>query len=196
MPRYLAAAIVMAFIASAPRSAQSDSTPSVTVDRAPNPAPTFHDGQWAGRFTMSGGFYGAGAMLFTSPSAAWTLDLGAGATHYDFSNSDNSVDQANVALSIGRRWYGAAHSRVRPLGGIGIAGDYSVNDQSNNSGARDKAYHAGVYGELGAAIFVAPELSLGATWRAAVSGGHDDNYELSHVNFSVGYMSLEGAFFF
>jgi hypothetical protein len=203
MPRSFAAILVMALVLSAPLSAQSDTIPSMAADTArptpggaaPASASNLRSGQWAARFTMSGGFYGIGALLFTSPHAAWAIRAEARAT--DDEQADVRYEQQSAMISVGRRWYGAERSRVRPLGGIGIQANYSryANTYYGNEQASE-SYLAGIYGELGAAIFFAPELSLGATWGANIYKGLTDYDDRTQSGFSAGYMSIEGVFYF
>jgi hypothetical protein len=199
MPRSLAAPLLVLLVASAPLSAQSDTTPSPAGDVAAptSTAPAFRAGQWGARFDLgSGGFYGIGALLFTSPSAAWTMTLGLSAS-YSESGDDYTSEARSVSLGVGRRWYGAGHSRVRPIGGVGLSANYSQSEYENPGGSSSNSNYGGsVYGELGAAIFFAPELSLGATWRAGVGGAHSESSNSTSYGLSAGHIALEGAFYF
>jgi len=203
MPRYLAAAIVMASIASAPLSAQSDSTPSTPPDSTTARQPGavvgqvagLHAGQWAARFSLGSGFYGLGALLFTSPRAAWAMSADVHSDHYE--DGDIVQEHQQASVSIGRRWFGAERSRVRPLGGAGLRVNYNRNfSDYSGTESESKSVLGGIYGELGAAIFFAPELSLGAIWGANFYKTLSEPDDSSGYGFSAGYLSVEGTFYF
>jgi hypothetical protein len=172
------------------------------LDRSPLPLPPpssllpdLRKGEWAGRFSLEPGFYGVGALLFTSPRAAWGIDVTFAAEYNNYPT--DSLESKLALLRVGRRWYGAANARVRPFGGAGVLGVYERREDKFAWGTYTyERIGGGAYGEFGAAIFFSPDLSLGAKWGADLTtstytGTDDWQYEVS-----VGHLALEGAFYF
>ncbi len=180
-------------------AAQADSA----VTPATATAPTFHAGQWAAEFSVSGGFYGLGVERFTSTTAATVLWA---STHADYQSSGSAANQKSARLSftVGRRWYRPAIRRVRPFTGIGIGPDIFWRRQVGGPN-RDvtTVYGLRAYGQLGATIFFAPELSLGAYTNASISASQE-RVSLNGTLFSkqnsysldAGNLYLVGAFYF
>lgn len=186
--RLLALGTILALATASTAVAQSDSATTAA------PATDFRPGQWGARFGLGGGgLYGIGALYFTSPRKAWFLDADIGFT-YQHPESGGDVDQESLALSLGRRWYGAEQHRVRSIVGTGVTGSYQR--QGNEGSEPYVGYGGGVYGELGGAVFFTPDLSLGATWRATLSGNYYNTSEYTTINFSAGSIVMEGAFYF
>jgi hypothetical protein len=190
MPRFLAAILVMAMFATTPLSAQNDTTPSASGDTTGD----FRPGQWGARFISNGGVYGAGALYFTAPRTAWLIEGYLSAAYME--QNDAEYNGQNIVVLAGKRWYGERHGRVRSIGGAGVLAGFSRGYSSMTDDASE-AYTGGIYGELGAAVFFTPHLSLGANWRAFLSATYyDQDNDVSYYNFSAGPMSIEGAFYF
>lgn len=179
--------------------------PALAHGQDPSPArPAFHAGQWAAEFTLSGGFSGIGAIHFSTPAKAWTLAAQVGGQFTDWSGNNNSGDYQNVTLNVGRRWYRQGAARVRPFTGLGLSGSFSRrHSQAGTNDQSSRSYGGGLFGQLGAAVFFAPELSLGATWSANLTVLHQGNYingafqnDLTNIGFNAGFLSLQGAFYF
>lgn len=186
--RSLSALLLLFVAAGSTASAQSIQTDG----QAP-----LHAGLWAARFEMAGGgFNGIGALAFTSDHAAWALTLNVDGYGYKY-GEDVTQERETAGLSLGRRWYGRPHGRIRAIGGLGVFGNYSRYkvDTLGNAMTR-QSYGGGLYGELGGAVFVIPELSLGATWRGQGGAFYDDGNDVTGYTFSVGQVRLEGAFYF
>lgn len=192
------APLLFLLLAGSTASAQSDSTPATAATTATSrQLPELRAGQWAARFGMSDNVFGIGAIYFTSPRKAWTLGANVSANYYAHDGEDNDQNIEDIGLSAGRRWYGTATGRLRPIGGIGLFANYHrQQDQSTGGSTISQSYGGGVYGELGAQIFFAPELSLGATWQANLGASYYDQVETTAYNFSAGGISIEGAFYF
>ena len=166
-------------------------------------APTFHAGQWAAEFSL-GSFSGIGALHFSTPTKAWTLSALVRGILVDASGSSNSSNYQDLALNVGRRWYRPASGRVRPFTSLGLNGHFDRTYQKGGvNDATNRTYGAGIFGQLGAAVFFAPELSLGATWGAQLGVDRLHYYtngvlqsEYTQVTFNAGYLSLQGAFYF
>lgn len=143
----------------------------------------FHRGQWGAEFNISGGFFGAGALRFTSPTHAWLADLSAGYAH----NSNGGVggasqNQEGGFFRLGSRAYHLMGRRLYRQHTFGVSFAYSR--QSSNSGTSANAYGVGLFGDLGATWFVAPHLGIGARWGATIS--------YSHGKTTVGGISTSG----
>lgn len=171
---------------------------------AQSTAPDFHAGQWGARFMLGYGFAGIGALHFSTPDKAWTLMGRVSGSYDDVSGSSTSANSETISLAVGRRWYRAAKARVRPFGGLGVSGGFGRNHQVNglNTLTR-KGYGASFFGELGATIFFAPELSLGASWSAGIGMNRSTSNlnntqtdQRTSVSASGGDLTLEGAFYF
>ena len=153
--------------------------PSALVAQDPATAagtPRFRAGQWAATFGMSDNFYGIGALRFSTPSAAWSVGGSLRATHSSQDPGDYSSDYFSTGLSLGRRWFRPGAGRVRPYSELGVTGSYSWGG-SDGGGYTSKwqGYGGGIYGQLGAQIFFAPELSLGASWSGTLTYNHSHN---------------------
>lgn len=166
--------------------------------------PTFHGGQWAAQFAVSGGFYGLGAIHFTSPSNATIFTGSLHLSYAELIGSNNHLDSESFGVGVGRRWYRPGAGRVRPYSGLGVTTSYGRRHQSAGSVSySDQSLGAGVTGQIGAAVFFAPELSLGASWGGSLSGVHywsnspsTPSLSQTNLDFSVGNVFLEGAFYF
>ncbi len=169
-------------------------------------APTFRAGQWAAQFGISGGFYGIGALRFSSSSTAWVLSANLRAAHSSQDRADLTSDSYSTGVSAGRRWYRPGAGRVRPFSELGLSAGYNWSKTDNGVyDSRQQGYGVGGYGQLGAMVFLAPELSVGAGWIASFGYNHD-HYESNGpssyssdrtgVSFDAGRLQLIGALYF
>ena len=167
-------------------------------------SPAFHPGQWAAQFSVGAGFDGLGAMRFSTPTKAWTVMAIVNGTFSDATGTGAEGNFQNLALRVGRRRFRPGTGRIRPFTELGVSGSLGRNHLSGvGPTTTNVVYGAGVYGKLGATIFFAPELSLGADWSANVnvtradfhrSGSPTDH--VTSLTASAGGIALEGAFYF
>jgi hypothetical protein len=188
-------------------AAQSDAP----IPTARTATPVFRAGQWAARFEFGGSYsgptyYGVGALRFTSARSAWTLSAGSIGSQVESQASGLAYHQDLERLqgAIGRRWYRPGHSRVRPFGEVGVTGLFVRGHRKILSVTQTtRGYGGGIYGSLGAAVFLAPALSLGASWSAGVDVLHQVNYlddalvgKQNSFALGAGTIHLDGAFYF
>ena len=167
-------------------------------------SPTFHPGQWAAQFAVGGGFSGLGAMRFSTPTKAWTFMAIVNGTFSHVTSTGEEGTFQNLSLRVGRRSFRPGTGRIRPFAELGGSGSLGRNHLSGAGPATTNlVYGAGVYGKLGATIFFAPELSLGAGWTAGVNLFREDFHQsgsptehITSLDFAAGGISLEGAFYF
>jgi hypothetical protein len=163
--------------------------------------PVFRRGQWVGLFAMGNLAYGVGALRFSGPDKAWSYFGSVALTSEDYGPDLTSL---GLGLQIGRRTYGNPRGRVRPFRQFG--GQVGFGHRTTDYGfATSKAtnYSIGAHGIIGATVFVAPELSIGAEWQAygnyflerAESGG-SSGVSSDGWAFSAGTISMTGAFYF
>lgn len=173
--------------------------PTLLRGQTSGTAPTFHAGQWAAEFYL-GGFSGIGALHFSTPSKAWMLSAQVSGQLTDWSGSSSSGDNQNVSLNVGRRWYRPGMGRVRPFTGLGVSGNFwRWHSRNGTTEQSSHAYGGGLFGQVGAAVFFAPELSLGASWGARLNVMHQVgtlSNDVTNFEFNAGYLSLQGAFYF
>ena len=190
---------MLALGSTASLAAQSDSTAK---------APTFHPGQWAAQFSVNNGFYGIGVLRHRSPSTAWALN---GALHVTHSTQDPGNYRGsfnNVFLSVGRRVYRPGAQRVRPFREFGVTGVYAWGSSGASGGydLKTQSYGGGVYGQVGALIFFAPELGLGAAFNVSANYNHQhqeytgaplpNSNTSDYFSVDAGRVNLIGAFYF
>jgi hypothetical protein len=165
-------------------------------------APEFRPGQIGARFRLSPMGQGIGGMLFTSPTSAWTFDVGNYGTRFR-GGGDGSV-YLDLEVSAGRRWFGPRHGAVRSHAGVALSA--ARNDSRTEYGSNEDRFLSeryGANGELGFTIFPAPELGLGASWQASYtlqrSRGFVDgveDYDQRRWRFEAGTLAVELALFF
>jgi hypothetical protein len=170
------------------------------------PRIAFHRGQWGAQFSFEDPFTGLGALFFTSPRSAWTLNAALA-----FSATTSSVDlppgtrESNVksislSLDLGRRWYGVTRGRAIAFYGVGATGGYRQDWATVDTvEISQHTWRAGLFGELGAQVHVTPYLSLGAAWplRAQVSRAFDDRgARATSWTISGTTLRLQGALYF
>ncbi|HVX88389.1 MAG TPA: outer membrane beta-barrel protein [Gemmatimonadales bacterium] len=169
-------------------------------------APAFRAGQWAAQFGISGGFYGIGALRFSSPSTAWVFSANLRAAHNSQDRADLTSDFYSTGVSAGRRWYRPGAGRVRPFSELGLSAGYTWSKTEDAVyDSRQQGYGVGGYGQIGAMVFLAPELSVGAAWIASFGYNHE-HYETngpssyssdrSGVSIDAGRLQLVGALYF
>jgi len=146
---------------------------------APDTLP-FRRGQWAMQF--GGGFSIAtlGVLRFTSPKRAWLIDaaLGGGhehtTSHVTFPRDtvlSSFESNASISLRLGRRFYQGPGQKIVSFQTLGFLGGFSHNGGSSfgRASGETNGWSAGLFGELGAAFFVASKLSLGGTATATLT---------------------------
>ena len=87
---------------------------------------------------------------------------------------------------------------------LGISAGIDRSHQHSGANSQTSMGYSGNFnGELGATIFFAPELSLGASWTAGIGAGYSADYvngskigSATTVSLSGGNISLEGTFYF
>ncbi len=166
---------------------------------APDTLP-FRRGQWAMQF--GGGFSIAtlGVLGFTSPKRAWLIDaaLGGGHEHTTIhvtSPTDTVLSSfesnASISLRLGRRFYQGPGQKIVSFQTLGFLGGFSHNRESPSFGgasAEMNGWSAGLFGEMGAAFFVASKLSLGGTATATLT------YTRSKTQSSTGDRSIAWSY--
>ncbi|HEV8421397.1 MAG TPA: hypothetical protein VGR13_08595 [Actinomycetota bacterium] len=198
MRRLLLSTFVCLPLAAAPLAAQD---PTIT-DRTP----AFHAGQWAAEVSLETWNYGIGALRFTSPNTAWTLN---GVLSGIRSKNGPSFDATHLSLGIGleagKRFYRPGHGRIRPFRTIGGFASLGLGRDAAPSAPTytTRDFGIGIFGDLGASVFVAPELSLSAKWRASVGASWERGYVDGNLSatarsfgLSAGGMTLFGTFYF
>lgn len=208
MRRSLVPLILLLALPAGIAAAQADtaSTPSTIASTPSTTAttPTFHAGQWAARFAMANSVFGIGALHFSTPDKAWTLFGSVSGSYSRQNGTSNAANNESISLAVGRRWYRPATARVRPFGGLGASGGFGRGHQVSGANSQtSRGFSGSLYGELGATIFFAPELSLGASWTAGIGANYYANYlngtkmgSNTAVSASGGDMLIEGAFYF
>ena len=166
---------------------------------APDTLP-FRRGQWSMQF--GGGFSIAtlGVLGFTSPKRAWLIDaaLGGGHEHTTIhvtSPTDTVLSSfesnASISLRLGRRFYQGPGQKIVSFQTLGFLGGFSHHRGSSSFGgasAEMNGWSAGLFGEMGAAFFVASKLSLGGTATATLT------YTRSKTQSSTGDRSIAWSY--
>ena len=176
-------------------------TPLAAQDAAQETSP-FRDGQWGVQFLMGSSFSSLGALLFTSPRAAWTLDVRAEVSQFDSDDSTLTFlsGAAQVETRIGRRSYIGRPRSIASFVGGGVLLAYSnFSVQTPVGEQHDDTFGAGVFAEIGASWLVTRSLGLGATADANVGfqqrkiTGAD---KVSGYGFSVGNIAIVASLYF
>ena len=132
----------------------------------------FHRGEWGVEFNIANGFFGAGALHFTSPTHAWLAALDGEYTHDHASGPLlQSFNFASVALELGTRGYHSFNPRLYRVTTLGAILNYSRQTAGNGSSTLTTD-GIGLFGDLGATWLVTPHLGIGARWRASVAYTH------------------------
>jgi hypothetical protein len=160
----------------------------------------FHAGQWGAEFQIGNGFFGAGALHFTSSTHAWLLNFNGSYDHTTRSGIGTpSSSAASMAIDLGTRGYHAFGPRLERLITLGVSFGYSR--QSGGGGATTQAIGVGPFVSLGASWLVTPHLGVGAQWRASVSYTHGTasgaaTATANDVRVSLGSALLMGQLYF
>jgi hypothetical protein len=187
--------VIVSFIAAA--SLGSGAVAAQASDSVP-----FHRGQWGAEFNIANGFFGVGALHFTSPTHAWLATLDASyAQNHATGPALASFNAGSAALELGTRSFHAFSRRLQRLTTFGTSFTYSR--QTNAGGATFQALGAGVFADLGATWLVTPHLGIGARWRAGasyshgrVSGGGLPTSTIDSWSVSLGSVLLTGQLYF
>jgi hypothetical protein len=158
----------------------------------------FHAGQWGAEFQIGSGFFGAGALHFTSPTHAWLLDFSAG---YDHTSSSLTPSTSNsvLGLDLGTRAYGSFGPRLERLITLGVVFSYS---RQSGGGVTTQAVGGGPFASLGATWLITPHLGVGAQWRADITYTHGTvsaggaSAKADDLRASLGGMRLMGQLYF
>jgi hypothetical protein len=169
----------------------------------------FHRGQWGARFSLESPFVGIGGLAFTSERSAWTLDASLAIQNRQGADSAGpTTHDANSQLSIsfGRRHYGLLGRRVRSFYGVGLSG-IAIRGKSDQAGLilTNHSWGAGVFGELGAVVFLSPHITVGAFWplnvqylwtRSRVESNPPASQKLRSLQITANSLSLIGELYF
>lgn len=137
----------------------------------------FRAGQWGAEFTLgtgSGIASGVGALRFFSESRALLLDVN-GRLFRETGDAPTKRTESAIILRVGPRWYRPVKGRVLQYLSLGVIASHErrdipdyVSSSYPPSTLKSTASGAGAFGELGGSWMVTPQLSLGASWQAAV----------------------------
>lgn len=135
----------------------------------------FARGQWGLQVTGGANLVSVGALRFTSPRAAWLLDVAASVIRSEVQVDasagaplppDADASQVNTSGSasvrVGRRSYRPLGRGVASFATAGVAAGYSSALSTHAGGGRATMTTGGLFGDLGATFFVTPHLGLGA----------------------------------
>jgi len=117
-------------------------------------------GQWAAEAGFGGVFDGATLIHLATGQHAWLFGL-TGSEQHETAAIGTTVltnDVHTVDAQLGMRHYSASSDALRPYVGAGLIG--GIRDLGSTH-----TWDGGAYGELGAAYFLTPHLSLGADGR-------------------------------
>ena len=129
------------------------------------------------------GEFASGRLLrFTSPTAAWLLGADfvvireSAEQSLPFGGTDDDTrTSVRVAARAGVRGYREPGRALRPFTGAGLTGTIL------RPGPGFQSWDAGLYGELGAAYFFSPHVSLGAVGELSVGYGEDRRGSVSDL---------------
>jgi hypothetical protein len=181
--RHLAACCVTVVALALPRAAASQQA-----------APAPHAGEWAAEAGFGAQFGAASLIRFSSAEHAWLFGLSGSVEHLSTPAVPGlparSVSFQSADAQIGMRHYRASGESLRPYWGLGgIAGLRSANGPH--------LWDAGGYGELGAASFLTPHLSLGADGRLQIVYQHETGAASSDEwDANFGLVRLTAAVYF
>jgi hypothetical protein len=135
----------------------------------------FHRGQWGVDFRIGGGFAGAGALHFTSPTHATLLDLSGGYSHA--SNTADSLTfratNGSTTLSLGSRAYHPLGPGLYRWTTLGLLFLYDRQSATQDTVTQtSQGLGAGVFVNVGATWLVTPHLGLGAQWQVDLTYAH------------------------
>jgi len=135
----------------------------------------FHRGQWGVDFQIWGGFAGAGAIHFTSPTRAVVFDLTGQYSHASAAMF-GQYNTVNTTLSLGTRAYRYVEAHVArwTTFGLSLLYGYQHSTQGTSSEASE-GVGGGLFANLGATWLVTPHLGLGAQWQVNVTYMHNSD---------------------
>lgn len=159
--RYVVGAIVVVLVAVLPLDVDAQATDSLP----------FRAGQWGAEFSATGSFGSVGLLRFRSNRSAWLIDVGGNVRSGTQSDYVTSTDRSSVDLRVGPRWYRPIGPRLMQFATVGPTIGYSYEKSSGGLAGQEimltqHSFGAGIFGELGAAWLVTPQLALGAAWQA------------------------------
>lgn len=157
-----------------------------------------HPGQWGAEFQIGNGFFGAGALRFTSPTHAWLLDLSAG---YDHTTAPGApiTNSTVLGLDLGTRAYRSFGRRLERLITFGAVFSYA---RQRGGGVTAQSIGGGPFASLGATWLITPHLGVGAQWRADITYTHGTvsfiggSGKSDDLRVSLGGMRLMGQLYF
>jgi hypothetical protein len=135
----------------------------------------FRKGQWGAQFTGGPELTSLGALRFTSPRAAWLLQLDANLAHEKQrieSGPDGPFPAAEerryttgaAGLRVGRRSYRALGRRVAGFSTAGLTARYMRSEQNGGPVAvYGTSIGGGLFGDLGATYLVSEHFGIGAS---------------------------------
>ena len=163
----------------------------------------FRAGQWGADFQVAGGFTGAGAIKFTSPTRAWLVDLGSQVVHASGTQpgivGSISGTSVNLSVKVGRRMYGTITHRVAPWTAVGVTASYGWLRSTTDTVT---SFGAGVFGSLGATWLITPHLGVGAQWSLIFNYSHQSTSgsvgttKDNAINITLPNMALAGQLYF
>jgi hypothetical protein len=132
--------------------------------------------QFGGGFTLAS----IGVLKFTAPTRAWLLDVAISGSHdkattHSTVPTDTTVSsfdsRAILSVRWGRRFYQARGGKIASFQTLGVLGgfNHAAGGSSGGPGGESNGWSAGVFGEAGAAFFVASRLSVGGAAAATLS---------------------------
>jgi hypothetical protein len=169
----------------------------------------FRAGQWGADFQVLGGFTGAGAIKFTSPTSAWILDLGNSVVHasgtFPGMSGTATGTSINVSIKAGRRMYRAISHNVAPSATLGMTATYFWQraTEADTALGHSNGIGAGLFGSLGATWLITPHLGVGAQWSLAFNYMHQSftsnrsgTSKTNTITVSLPNMALAGQLYF
>jgi hypothetical protein len=130
----------------------------------------FHRAQWGVDFQFGGGFAGAGAIYFTSPTRAVVFDL-TGQYNHSSASGGGQYNTANTTLGVGTRAYHYVAANVARWTTFGVSFLYTDQHSTQDSSSSvSRGVGGGLFANLGATWLVTPHLGLGAQWQVNAVG--------------------------
>jgi hypothetical protein len=196
----LAPLIALASLAPSQAASQEEQRPP-NAGAASRDSLPFRARQWGAEFAIDDGTVGLGVLRFRSARSAWFLDASflAGWSDRESSIGNESGNDVFVRGRVGSRTYRPVRAAIASHVGIGVTGGYAWLRRGDY---RTHTWDAGVFGELGAAYFVTPHLSLGARVEASVLFSEfqrrapDQGWRDRNVRLGVSPVRIVGALYF
>jgi hypothetical protein len=156
----------------------------------------FRAGQWAAQFGWEGSLGSLGVIAFTGPTRAWLLDVQLDWRHAEVDMTDafgapssGDDDFLNMIVRAGRRFYQARGAKVVTYQSAGLLGGAFRSDRASPGfTAEERRSVFGLFGDVGAAYAITPNLTIGFT------GTLDAWYETSKRGSSFGSTSESTGF--